>query len=152
MIMADILKKQRYQRYKSLVFLVSIENSEFERIKKVFGNEEYTLIDIYNEIKSGELEFQKFVDKKMEYLKGYFNRKIVQNKLVVVNNIEILISILDERERKNFINQLSFDNFVDMKKTQTIFLLPDIFRYRGIDMKNEDDGSSRVYKIENIEI
>lgn len=152
MTLADILKKQRYQRYKSLIFLVSIENSDFKRIEKVFKNQEYDLIDIYQEIKNEKLDFKKFTEKKLEYLKEYFNKKDISGKLMVINNIEILMSILDEEELKNCINQLAFDNYIDMKKTQTIFLLPDILRYRRIEMKNEDDKSSRVYKIENIKI
>lgn len=152
MTITEILEKQRYQRYKTLIFLVSIENSEFQRIKEVFEKEDYNLVDIYNEINIGELDFKKFIEKKLDYLKEYFNKKRNASKLMIVNNIEILISILDEEELKNFINQLSFDNYVDIGKNQAIFLLPNVLKYRGIEIKNEDDKSSRIYKIENIEI
>lgn len=152
MTLKDILKKQMNQRYKSLIFLVSLENSDFEAVKEVFEKEEYELVDIYTEIQEKKFSFQKFIDKKLEYLKDYFNRKNSSSKMIIVTNIEILMSMLDEGELKNFMNQLSFDNYVDANKNQTIFLFPDIIKYRKIEMQNEDDKSSRVYKIENIEI
>ncbi|MGL4947479.1 MAG: hypothetical protein ACRCZR_05100 [Cetobacterium sp.] len=152
MTLKDILIKQRYQRYKTVVFLVSLENSEFSAVKEIFEKEDYYLIDISNDIENNRLDFQDFIDKKLDYLKKYFNKKEITQKIMIVNNIEILMSILDENEFKNFINQLSFDNYVDSNKNQVIFLMPDILKYRTIDIKNQDDNSSRIYKIENIKL
>lgn len=152
MTLRDILIKQRYQRYKSVIFLVSLENSEFISVKEVFEKEDYDLIDIYDEIQNNKFDFQEFIIKKLGYLKKYFNKKEITSKLMIINNIEILMSTLDDDEFKNFIIQLSFDNYIDNKKNQVIFLMPDILKYRTIEMKNQDDDSSRIYKIENIKL
>lgn len=152
MTLRDILIKQRYQRYKSVIFLVSLENSEFISVKEVFEKEDYDLIDIYDEIQNNKFDFQEFIIKKLDYLKKYFNKKEITSKLMIINNIEILMSTLDDDEFKNFIIQLSFDNYIDNKKNQVIFLMPDILKYRTIEMKNQDDNSSRIYKIENIKL
>lgn len=152
MTLRDILIKQRYQRYKSVIFLVSLENSEFISVKEVFEKEDYDLIDIYDEIQNNKFDFQEFIIKKLDYLKKYFNKKEITSKLMIINNIEILMSTLDDDEFKNFIIQLSFDNYIDNKKNQVIFLMPDILKYRTIEMKNQDDDSSRIYKIENIKL
>ncbi|MGL5623820.1 MAG: hypothetical protein ACRCZO_15115 [Cetobacterium sp.] len=152
MTLRDILIKQRYQRYKSVIFLVSLENSEFISVKEVFEKEDYDLIDIYDEIQNNKFDFQEFIIKKLDYLKKYFNKKEITSKLMIINNIEILMSTLDDDEFKNFIIQLSFDNYIDNKKNQVIFLMPDILKYRTIEMKNQDDDFSRIYKIENIKL
>lgn len=71
---------------------------------------------------------------------------------MIINNIEILISMLEEKEYDNFIYQLSYDNFTDSEKNQTIFLMTDILKFQKIDLKNEDDESKRIHKIEKIKL
>ena len=152
MTLRKILKNQEKKRYKTLIFLVSLENSELSTINEVFKKEKYDFIDIVEEIKKGNFDLEKFNLEKLNYLKLYFNSKKIVSNLMIVNNIEILISMLEEKEYDNFIYQLSYDNFTDSEKNQTIFLMTDILKFQKIDLKNEDDESKRIHKIEKIKL
>ena len=151
MTLKKILKNQE-KRYKTLIFLVSLENSELSTINEVFKKEKYDFIDIVEEIKKGNFDLEKFNLEKLNYLKLYFNSKKIVSNLMIINNIEILISMLEEKEYDNFIYQLSYDNFIDSEKNQTIFLMTDILKFQKIDLKNEDDESKRIHKIEKIKL
>lgn len=152
MTLKKILKNQEKKRYKTLIFLVSLENSELSTINEVFKKEKYDFIDIVEEIKKGNFDLEKFNLEKLNYLKLYFNSKKIVSNLMIINNIEILISMLEEKEYDNFIYQLSYDNFTDSEKNQTIFLMTDILKFQKIDLKNEDDESKRIHKIEKIKL
>ena len=152
MTLRKILKNQEKKRYKTLIFLVSLENSELSTINEVFKKEKYDFIDIVEEIKKGNFDLEKFNLEKLNYLKLYFNSKKIVSNLMIINNIEILISMLEEKEYDNFIYQLSYDNFIDSEKNQTIFLMTDILKFQKIDLKNEDDESKRIHKIEKIKL
>lgn len=152
MTLRKILKNQEKKRYKTLIFLVSLENSELSTINEVFKKEKYDFIDIVEEIKKGNFDLEKFNLEKLNYLKLYFNSKKIVSNLMIINNIEILISMLEEKEYDNFIYQLSYDNFTDSEKNQTIFLMTDILKFQKIDLKNEDDESKRIHKIEKIKL
>ena len=152
MTLRKILKNQEKKRYKTLIFLVSLENSELSTINEVFKKEKYDFIDIVEEIKKGNFDLEKFNLEKLNYLKLYFNSKKIVSNLMIINNIEILISMLEEKEYDNFIYQLSYDNYTDSEKNQTIFLMTDILKFQKIDLKNEDDESKRIHKIEKIKL
>lgn len=152
MTLKKILKNQEKKRYKTLIFLVSLENSELSTINEVFKKEKYDFIDIVEEIKKGNFDLEKFNLEKLNYLKLYFNSKKIVSNLMIINNIEILISMLEEKEYDNFIYQLSYDNYTDSEKNQTIFLMTDILKFQKIDLKNEDDESKRIHKIEKIKL
>lgn len=152
MTLRKILKNQEKKRYKTLIFLVSLENSELSTINEVFKKEKYDFIDIIEEIRKGNFNLEKFNLEKLNYLKSYFNNKKIISNLMIVNNIEILISMLEEKEYDNFIYQLSYDYYIDSEKNQTIFLMADILKFQKIDLKNEDDESKRIHKIEKIKL
>lgn len=152
MTLKKILKNQEKKRYKTLIFLVSLENSELSTINEVFKKEKYDFIDIIGEIRKGNFNLEKFNLEKLNYLKSYFNNKKIISNLMIVNNIEILISMLEEKEYDNFIYQLSYDYYTDSEKNQTIFLMTDILKFQKIDLKNEDDESKRIHKIEKIKL
>lgn len=152
MTLKKILKNQENKRYKTLIFLVSLENSKVSVINEVFKKEKYDFIDIIEEIKKENFDLEKFNLEKLNYLKLYFNNKKIESNLMIINNIEILISMLEEKEYDNFIYQLSYDNYTDSKKNQTIFLMADILKFQKIDLKNEDDESKRIHKIEKIKL
>lgn len=152
MTLKKILKNQEKKRYKTLIFLVSLENSELSTINEVFKKEKYDFIDIIGEIRKGNFNLEKFNLEKLNYLKSYFNNKKIISNLMIVNNIEILISMLEEKEYDNFIYQLSYDYYIDSEKNQTIFLMTDILKFQKIDLKNEDDESKRIHKIEKIKL
>ena len=135
MTLKKILKNQEKKRYKTLIFLVSLENSELSTINEVFKKEKYDFIDIVEEIKKGNFDLEKFNLEKLNYLKLYFNSKKIVSNLMIINNIEILISMLEEKEYDNFIYQLSYDNYTDSEKNQTIFLMTDILKFQKIDFK-----------------
>lgn len=152
MTLKKILKNQEKKRYKTLIFLVSLENSKVSVIDEVFKKEKYDFIDIIEEIKKGNFDLEKFNLEKLNYLKLYFNSKKIVSNLMIINNIEILISMLEEKEYDNFIYQLSYDNYTDSEKNQTIFLMTDILKFQKIDLKNEDYESKRIHKIEKIKL
>ena len=102
MTLRKILKNQEKKRYKTLIFLVSLENSELSTINEVFKKEKYDFIDIVEEIKKGNFDLEKFNLEKLNYLKLYFNSKKIVSNLMIINNIEILISMLEEKEYDNF--------------------------------------------------
>lgn len=152
MTLKKILKNQENKRYKTLIFLISLENSKISVINEVLKKEKYDFIDIIEEIKKRNFDLERFNLEKLNYLKSYFNNKKIESNLMIINNIEILISMFEEKEYDNFIYQLSYDNYTDSKKNQTIFLMTDILKFQKIDLKNEDDGSERIYRIEKIKL
>lgn len=152
MTLKKILKNQENKRYKTLIFLISLENSKISVINEVLKKEKYDFIDIIEEIKKRNFDLERFNLEKLNYLKSYFNNKKIESNLMIINNIEILISMFEEKEYDNFIYQLSYDNYTDSKKNQTIFLMTDILKFQKIDLKNEDDRSERIYRIEKIKL
>lgn len=152
MILDRILNNQKNKRYKTLIFLCASENLELPVIKEVFKEKEYDLIDIIEEIKNKNFNLERFNLEKLNYLKAYFNNKTIFSNLMIVNNIEILISMFEEKEYENFLYQLSYDNYTDSEKNQTIFLMLDILKFKNINLKNEDDNSNRIYQIEKIKL
>ncbi len=145
-----IMEAQKYQRYKSLMFLGEGQYSTKESVGDLMERYDYMYLDVCDELPEGIIE--EVHQRGSEAVKNFFQKLIYSTKVIVVKNLDILLSILSEKEIINFIEGFKKDIYKPFgSDILMIFILPKIERFRKLRIENEDNKISRIINIEEIE-
>ena len=151
MRLRDIIENQRKQRYQALIFTRKLDFYGRNIIEKLFNNYEIDYIDILNEFKIGNLESREIHNYNCDKLKDYFWAKEYISDLIVIDNLESILSTYDVSELNKFIKYFEKDRFKPLFENKVfIFILPELNKFESLETLNNDNKINRIIKIDEI--
>lgn len=146
-----IIDSQKYQRYKALMFLKDENHDIKKSLEKIMKKIDYEYLDIFKDLEKGYLNIEKIEKNKIEEIKKYFKDRNYSSDIVIIDNLEIILSMLSEYELEIFIEELKKDLYKPFNSEKLmIFILPQIKKFKNLKLKNEDNQISRIFKLEKI--
>lgn len=147
----DLLSYQKIERYQSLIFIRPQGKRIIEHLNELLNEVEHDYIDIFECLKNKILDASKIQEFNVDSIKDWLHNYNYNSDIVVIDNIEIILSTYSESEIQRFLNYVDKDKFKPLFSQKIfIFILPDLVALKSKRIYNENKGITRVYNINEI--
>ena len=147
----ELLSYQKIERYQSLIFIRPQGKRIIKHLNELLNEVEHDYIDIFEYLKNNTLDASSIQEFNVEYIKEWLHNYSYNSDIVVIDNIEIILSTYNESEIQRFLNYVDKDKFKPLFSQKIfIFILPDLMALKSKRIYNENKEITRVYNINEI--